>query len=116
VRVSLDNTRLVLPDLISVPPPEDITFPLRQRQLLEMSSLGFSVNHMADTLELTPAHVNTLINALCRKCQVSRSELPLFGVQNTSATKKGGRCKPGLHPQQCPCDEPLCWGRRRVAA
>jgi hypothetical protein len=80
-----------------------------------MSCLGFSTSHMAETLELTRAHVNVLINQICRKAHITRKQLSIFALMNPVATVKGGKCKPGLHPRDCPCDAPLCWGRRRVA-
>jgi DNA-binding CsgD family transcriptional regulator len=91
------------------------TFCLRDREVLQLVFRGNTATSIAKSMEMTPAHVNTLINALCRKCKVSRSELIVWVLQHPGCMLKGSAYSPGLHAQPCECGSPYCLMARDVS-
>jgi len=87
----------------------------RRREILELICLGSPAKIIAHELEITVNTVNSHIADICRKAQVSRSQLVVYALQHPAALIRGRDCLPGLHPKGCACDSPFCKGMRSAA-
>jgi DNA-binding NarL/FixJ family response regulator len=101
------------PPLSDITDVVEITFPRREREILELICLGSAVKDIAYKLEIRVATVNEHIARMCRKAEVSRSELPIWALQNTRCLERDGKSLPGMHKAGCSCDSPYCAGMRR---